>query len=154
MATSTIQSGDAAVYGPVKPPTTTGASVTSTSLVNKDGFVNLVMCVPPEEVEGTASLWRLATQASEIKVHEAAVALLIQIHTHLQDSLKPRLSEFEDLFINSCVDSLQDNLQIIEARTAEQKTASAKAITEADRNIHRVQEKRLARAMRCLKRLI
>lgn len=72
------------MIGPVRPPAkTTANAASSSSLVNKDGFVNLVMCVPPEEVEGTASLWRIATQAIEIKVHEAAVALLIQIHTSL-----------------------------------------------------------------------
>ena len=82
-ATAT-QSSDAVMIGPVRPPAkTTANAASSSSLVNKDGFVNLVMCVPPEEVEGTASLWRIATQAIEIKVHEAAVALLIQIHTSL-----------------------------------------------------------------------
>ena len=55
------------------------------------------MCLPPSEVEGAASLWRIATQAFDYKVHEAATNLLLQIHTnHEEEDLKLRISEFED----------------------------------------------------------
>ena len=126
----------------------------ASSLVDKDGLVKILMRVAPDQVEGTASLWRIATQAVELKVHEAAVALLIQIHTSLEESLMPRLAEFEDIYMNSCVDVMQANLNCIRSRTEEQKKLAAKAILEADRIIYRPHEKRLSRAMRCLKKLV
>ena len=79
------------------------------------------MNAPPSDMEGMAGLWRIAAQVENGKVGDAVVALLIQIHTNLEPSLEGRLSEFEDLFISSCIDTIQDNLTIIRARSDELK---------------------------------
>ena len=60
----------------------------------------------PSEMEGMAGLWRIVAQVENGKVGEAVVALLIQIHTNLDPSLESRLSEFEDRFIKSCIDTI------------------------------------------------
>ena len=77
------------------------------------------MNVPPSELEGTAGLWRIASQAENGKVSDAVVNLLIQIHTHLDASIMDRLSEFDDLYIDSCIINIQENLKIIGERTPE-----------------------------------
>ena len=78
------------------------------------------------------------------------MALLIQLHTHLDPELQPRISEFEDMFIKSCVDAIQDNLAMIEARTPEEKEAVAKAISLIDKKKLLCWEKRISLSMRCL----
>ena len=78
------------------------------------------------------------------------MALLIQLHTHLAPELQPRISEFEDMFIKSCVDAIQDNLAMIEARTPEEKEAVAKAIGLIDKKKLLCREKRISLSMRCL----
>ena len=59
-------------------------------------------------MEGLSSLWQIAKQAELVKVNDAVVELLIKVHTHLDEPLKERLSEFEDLYISSCVDIIKD----------------------------------------------
>jgi CCR4-NOT transcriptional regulation complex NOT5 subunit len=76
------------------------------------------------------------------------------VHTQLDDQLKDRLPEFEDLFINSCIDSIQEQLELIEKRTPEEKLEASKAITMVDKKKFIIHEKRISNAMRCLTRLI
>jgi len=45
------------------------------------------------------------------------------------------MAEFENLFISSCIGSIQDNLQVIAKRTPEQRAACAKATSEVDKNL-------------------
>jgi len=112
------------------------------------------MHAPPNELEGMASLWNIVAQAEEAKVNEAAVSLLIQIHTHLDATLLSRLPEFEDHFIATCIDTIEANLKSIGSRTEEQKVAVSKAVSTAEKKVLMVQEKRISLAMRCLTRLI
>lgn len=71
-------------------------------------------------MEGLAGLWQIAKQAELSKVNDAVVSLLIQIHTQLDEPLKARLPEFEDLFISSCVGSIQEQQHLISLRSDEQ----------------------------------
>ena len=54
------------------------------------------------------------------------------------------------MFIKSCVDAIQDNLAMIEARTPEEKEAVAKAISLIDKKKLLCWEKRISLSMRCL----
>ena len=110
---------------------------------------------PPSEMEGMAGLWRIVAQVETGRVCEAVVSLLIQVHTNLDPSLESRLSEFEEIFINSCVDTIQENLGIIRARSDEMKEKVAKATTMADKKKYMIEEKRISSMMKsCLTQLI
>lgn len=113
-----------------------------------------MMIVAPDQLDGLPGLWRIASQAENAKVIDAILALLIQIHTNLDSSLHDRISEFENLFINTCVDTIKENQAFIQARTPDQKIAVSKAIGLAEKKKLMVFEKRISLAIKCLTRLI
>ena len=65
-----------------------------------------------------------------------------------------RLSEFEDLYISSCIDVIQENLNVIAARTPDQKAAIPKAVSLTEKKKLLVQEKRISNTFKSLTHLI
>lgn len=112
------ETGNSAILGGAKPK-----EPKKVSLADKDGNVKFVIKVCPTELEGLASLWKIAQQASEYKVNNLIVELLIKVYTAVDEPLKERLPGFEDLYIKQCREIIHENLDIIEARSDEQKLA-------------------------------
>ena len=63
--------------------------------------------VAPTDLEGLAGIWKIAGQASDAKVCDAVVNLLLQIHTQVSDDLKSRIAEFEDMYIEQVINNIK-----------------------------------------------
>ena len=72
---ATGETGNSAITGGVG--TETKPAKAKTPLADKDGKLNVMMCVPPSEAEGLEGLWKIATQAENAKVSDAVFSLLI-----------------------------------------------------------------------------
>jgi hypothetical protein len=63
--------------------------------------------VNPSELEGIECIWRIATSSTDKKVSEKAAELLIKVHTRVSYKNESRINEFEDYYIQKCIDDIK-----------------------------------------------
>jgi hypothetical protein len=61
-------------------------------------------------------LWRLAVDSSDAKVQEKATLFLIRLYSSVAFELESRIPEFEDSFLNRCVNAMKETQAIISQR--------------------------------------
>lgn len=67
--------------------------------------------VAPWDLLGIEGIWQIALNAQNHDVANKSIALLIRCYTSPTFELEPRLTEFEDAFLNHCIEKIQQ-LQI------------------------------------------
>ena len=111
------------VYGPVPPPKK-GALASGSSEAKKDSTVkeevDVVVRVPPDQMEGINGLWRIAFESQLEKVSQAVMRLLLQLHADVDFGAdgaeqKDQVPIFEDQFIGSCFKKIQEDLAAVPA---------------------------------------
>ena len=122
--------GDSIVYGPQLP-----GAVAAVPLADKEKYVGnqeekekkidpddiqLAVFVPPTELEGVDLLWRIGTESVGKAAIDAAAKLLVQIHHDVAGEVEDQLPEFDDIFINKCLEIIAEQTPLIERRSAEE----------------------------------
>ena len=83
--------------------------------------VEILARVEPKDMEGIQSLWNIAIDCQDSKVNNKVIQLLLQLHTNVDFGMEDCIPQFEDQFIESCRNIINDCLHKIENRTAEEK---------------------------------
>lgn len=79
----------------------------------------------PTTLEGHDVLWRIATEASGKQVIDAAAKLLVQIHHDVSADNEPKLAEFDDIYINTCMSIIAREKPLILNRSKEDHAEAA-----------------------------
>lgn len=122
----------------------------------------ILVLVPPNELEGYAIIWRLATESKGKYIIEAAAKFLVQMHHNVSQALESRIAEFDDMYIAQCFEIANRQKPPIRARTAEETAAIQARIAALPQyagqvamfGARPVQERRIIRSLFLLRQLI
>lgn len=113
-------------YPPAKKMTSyssqTGGNYQNYSFTNKssnkdDEDYGFQILVPPWDLNGLDTIWKIIIEAKDARVENKATAFLIQLYTCVDFSLQDRVPEFEDAYIEFCIKSINFYKDLIQNRT-------------------------------------
>ena len=96
-------------------------SINSTWVTSKTldpDTIKICAKVAPNEMEGISILWKIAIDCQEKKVGEAVTKMLLQLHTQVDFGLEEKITQFEDQFVQSCMQIIAEQKAAIEVRSA------------------------------------
>ena len=71
-------------------------------------------------MEGIQFLWNIAVDCQDTRVNERVVELLLQLHTNVDFGMEDKVPIFEDQFIESCRNIINEQVKRIQNRTQEE----------------------------------
>lgn len=120
------------------------------------------MQTPPDQLEGLDALWRIATESTGKQVIDAAAKLLVQVHHEMSSALRPRVAEFDDMFITRCFDIIAAQLPLIRDRPSAELDAAIARVSALRASATQIMilkhlplpERRIIRSLFLLRQLI
>jgi hypothetical protein len=69
--------------------------------------------VAPWELDGVETIWKIVISSTSFGLTQKATAFLIKLYTSVTFSLESRISEFEDAYIDQCINGINAMKQLI-----------------------------------------